>query len=193
MKGEPWLRQWMPMIEACHRHMAWDIGANAGDWTEMLAGLFVNVVSLEPDERCQPPAGMKYDRRAVWSESGEETLYRRTSALQTSLLPVHDIGDGKATVEVIERVTVQTVTLDDLACEYGPPDLIKLDIEGAEVEAMVGATLPCFSRCRWLIESHNKSSAVGEQLQRFGYVTCQVIKHPHPDAAEGHEWIFVEP
>lgn len=193
MRSEPWLKQWMPLIEACPRHMAWDIGANAGEWTEMFSGLFTKVVSLEPDERCQPPAGMTYDRRAVWSESGEETLYRRTSALQTSLLPVHGIGDGKATVEVVEQVTVHTVTLDDLACEHGPPDIIKLDIEGAEVEAMNGATLPCFSRCRWLIESHNMSSGVGCQLQRLGYVTCQLIKHPHPDAAQGHEWIFVEP
>ena len=193
MKHEPWLQQWLPLIEACPRHMAWDIGANDGTWTELLSGLFVKVVALEPDERCQAPAGVEYDRRAVWSETGEETLYRRTSALQTSLLPEHGIGNGKAKVEVVEKVTVQTVTLDDLASEHGPPDFIKLDVEGAEVEAMAGATLPCFSRCRWLIESHGLSSCVGEQLQRLGYVTCHLIKHPHPDAAEGHEWIFVEP
>ena len=193
MKSEPWLHQWMPLIQACHRGMAWDVGANAGEWTVMLKGMFESVVSLEPDERCQPPAGVTYDRRAVWNETGEETLYRRTSALQTSLLPEHGIGDGTAKVEVVETATVQTVTLDDLASEHGPPDFIKVDIEGAEVEAMAGATLPCFSRCRWLIESHGMSSQVGEQLQRLGYVTCHLIKHPHPDAAEGHEWIFVEP
>ena len=193
MKHEPWLKQWLPLIEACPRHMAWDIGANDGTWTELLSGLFVKVVALEPDERCQAPAGVEYDRRAVWSDTGEETLYRRTSALQTSLLPEHHIGEGKAKVEVVEKVTVQTVTLDDLASEHGPPDFIKLDIEGAEVEAMAGATLLSFSRCRWLVESHGMSSGVGEQLQRLGYVTCHLVKHPHPDAAEGHEWIFVEP
>jgi FkbM family methyltransferase len=193
MTGEPWLRQWLPLIAAPTRGLAFDIGANAGDWTTLLAGMFDRVVSLEPDERCQPPAGREYDRRAVWDETGEETLYRRTSALQTSLLPTHGVGDGGAVVEVVERATVQAVTLDDLACEYGPPDFIKLDIEGAEVQALVGATLPCFSRCRWLIESHNMSGPVGEQLQRLGFVTCQVIKHPHSNAAPGHEWIFVGP
>lgn len=193
MKSEPWLAQWLPLIEAAPRGLAFDIGANAGEWTTLLAGLFDRVVSFEPDERCQPPAGREYDRRAVWDETGEETLYRRTSALQTSLLPTHSVGDGGAKVEVVERVTVQAVTLDDLACEYGPPDLIKLDIEGAEVQALVGATLPCFSKCRWLIESHNMSGDVGTQLQRLGFVTCQVIKHPLPNAAPGHEWIFVEP
>jgi FkbM family methyltransferase len=193
MTGEPWLRQWLPMIEAAPRGLAFDIGANAGEWTTLLAGLFERVVSFEPDERCEPPAGHEYDRRAVWDETGEETLYRRTSALQTSLLPTHGVGDGGAVVEVVERVTVQCVTLDDLACEYGPPGFIKLDIEGAEVQALVGATLPCFTQCRWLIESHNMSMGVGEQLQRLGYVTCHVIKHPLPNAAPGHEWIFVEP
>jgi len=193
MRSEPWLHQWLPLIQACPRGMAWDVGANAGEWTVMLTGMFNAVVSLEPDERCKPPAGVEYDRRAVWSETGEETLYRRTSALQTSLLPEHAIGDGKRKVEVVEKATVQTVTLDDLASEYGPPDFIKVDIEGAEVEALAGATLPCFSRCRWLIESHGVSSGVGEQLQRLGYARCHLIKHPHADAAEGHEWIFVEP
>ena len=193
MRQEPWLKQWMPLIEAGRRQMAWDIGANAGEWTELLSGLFVNVVALEPDERCQPPAGHTYDRRAVWSEAGEETLYRRGKALQTSLLPEHAVGDGKAKVEVVDTTTVETVTLDDLAAEHGPPEFIKVDIEGAEVEALAGATLPCFSRCRWLIESHGVSSGVGCQLQRLGYVNCHLINHPHPDAAEGHEWIFVEP
>lgn len=193
MKSEPWLHQWLPLIQACPRGMAWDIGANAGEWTTMLAGMFDRVVSLEPDARCQPPEGRTYDRRAVWSETGTETLYMRGKALQTSLLPVHGVGDGTAKVEVIETSDVGTVTLDDLATEHGEPDFIKVDIEGAEVEALAGATLPCFSRCRWLIESHGLSSGVGCQLQRLGYVRCHLIKHPHPNAAEGHEWIFVEP
>jgi len=133
MKGEPWLKQWMPKIEASPRGVAFDIGANAGDWSELFAGLFAKVVSLEPDERCQPPAGMTYDRRAVWSESGEETLYRRTSALQTSLLPVHDIGDNGASVVTITaadgREASETIPV-------GPQLLVAV---GDEVEA--GAAL----------------------------------------------------
>lgn len=193
MRSEPWLQQWFPLIQKCPRGLAWDIGANSGEWTVMLGAMFDRVVSLEPDERCQPPAGHVYDRRAAWSETGEETLYRRTSALQTSVLPEHAVGDGKAKVEVVEQATVATVSLDDLAAEHGRPDFIKLDIEGGEVWALAGATLPCFSKCRWLIEAHNCSSAVGEHLLRLGFVNCHVIKHPHPNAASGHEWIFVEP
>lgn len=191
--NEPWLREWWPKIEACPRGLAFDVGANDGTWTTELAPMFERVVSLEPDARCHPPAGHEYDRRAVWNETGEAVLYRRTSALQSSLLPAHDIGDNGAAVDVIEKATVSCVTLDDLACEYGLPDFIKIDIEGAEVEALAGATLPCFSACRWLIEIHDTRSEVAQQMMRLGYPQVHIIPHPHPNAALGHEWFFVEP
>ena len=120
-------------------------------------------------------------------------LYRRTSALQSSLLPAHEIGDNGASVDIVEKTVVPCVTLDDLAVQYGPPDFIKIDIEGAEVEALAGATLPCFSRCRWLIEIHATRSEVAQQIMRLAYQQLYIIPHPHPNAALGHEWFFVEP
>lgn len=191
--NEPWLREWWPRIEACPRGMAWDIGANDGTWTVQLAPMFLRVVSFEPDLRCQPPTGHTYDRRAVWNETGEAVLYQRTSALQSSLLPNHDIGDNGASVDVIHKAVTACVTLDDLALQLGPPDFIKIDIEGAEVEALAGATHECFRRCRWLIEVHGTRVPLAEQVLRLGYEQCHLMPHPHPDAAIGHEWIFLEP
>jgi FkbM family methyltransferase len=173
--------------------MAWDIGANDGTWTVELAPMFLRVVSLEPDIRCQPPAGRTYDRRAVWNKTGEAVLYQRTSALQSSLLPNHDIGDNGADVNVIEKVVASCVTLDDLSLELGTPDFIKIDIEGAEVEALAGATCDCFRRCAWLIEVHGTRVPLAWHVMRLGYERCHLIAHPHPDAAPGHEWIFLEP
>lgn len=191
--NEPWLREWWPKIEACPRGVAWDIGANDGTWTTELAAMFGRVVSLEPDARCEPPAGHTYDRRAVWNETGEAVLYQRTSALQSSLLVEHQVGDGGANVDVLEKVVVPCVTLDDLALQYGPPDFIKIDIEGAEVEALAGATHECFRRCRWLIEAHDTRVPLAQQILRLGYEQCHLLLHPHPQAAPGHEWIFLEP
>jgi len=190
---EPWLNEWWPRIKASQRTLAFDIGANLGTWTTDLVPLFYKVVSFEPDLRCDPPAGREYDRRAVWFETGEAILHKRTQHLQSSLLLDHEVGDGGNEVHVIDRERVQCATLDDLSLEYGPPDFIKMDIEGGEVEALSGATAQCFSRCRWLIEIHNTREQVLPHFKRLGYKGVRIIVHPYRNAAPGHEWMFVEP
>lgn len=190
---EPWLKEWWPKIEACQRTLAFDIGANAGTWTTDLAPLFYKVVSFEPDTRCEPPAGVEYDRRAVWFETGDAVLFKREKALQSSLHVTHSVGDGGNDVHVIEREVVKCVTLDDLATQYGPPDFIKMDIEGAEAEALYGATSQCFSRCLWLVEVHDTREQVLYHFRRLGYRGVKIIVHPYKNAAPGHEWMLVEP
>ena len=103
----------------------------------------------------------------------------------------HEMGDGGQAVHVVATEVVATVTLDDLANRYGRPDFIKMDIEGAEVEAISSATLPCFSECRWLIELHNTRDALAPHLDRLGYEHCEIILHPSKAAAPGHEWLLV--
>lgn len=189
MNTEPWLAQWAQKIGV--GGVAFDIGANAGDWTGWLKTRFASVISLEPDLRCQPPAGCEYDRSAVWHTTGAGRLFRRTSALQSSMYEFHEMGDGGQAVHVVATEVVATVTLDDLANRYGRPDFIKMDIEGAEVEAISSATLPCFSECRWLIELHNTRDALAPHLDRLGYEHCEIIPHPSKAAAPGHEWLLV--
>jgi len=190
---EPWLREFWPKIAATQRVLAFDIGANAGTWTVDLKALYYRVISIEPDTRCQPPNGLAYDRRAVWSHNGTETLHSRERALQSSLLPEHAVGDGGIDVRVVTETPVQCVTLDSLAEQHGPPDFIKMDIEGGEVEALKGATANCFHRALWLIEIHDTYDAVAQQLARLGYTEVLAITHPLPNAAKGHEWILAEP
>ena len=88
---------------------------------------------------------------------------------------------------------MQCVTLDSLAEQHGPPDFIKIDIEGGEVEALKGATANCFRRAVWLIEVHDTYDDVAKELTRLGYSEVLAITHPLPKAAKGHEWILAEP
>jgi FkbM family methyltransferase len=190
---EPWLKGWWPQVQAVNNGLAFDIGANAGTWTVDLLSVFKSVISLEPDMRCEPPPGLAYDRRAVWSYTGTATLHSREKALQSSLLPDHAIGEGSKAVHVISQSDVECVTLDDLAEQYGQPDFIKMDIEGGEVEALKGATADCFRHALWLIEVHDTYDAVSQQLVRLGYSEVLAITHPLPNAAKGHEWVLAEP
>lgn len=190
---EPWLATWFPQIRAADPTLAFDIGANAGTWTTLIKPQFYRVVSVEPDERCQPPEGVTYDRRAVWSHNDEARLFRRESALQSSLLENHDVGDGGNEVHVVNETPIQCVTLDSLAEQYGPPNFIKMDIEGGEVEALKGATANCFRRCLWLIEIHDTRQEVLRHMGRLGFPDVQIIEHPLENAAPGHEWMLAEP
>lgn len=191
MRSEPWLSVWANLIGV--GGVAFDIGANSGEWTQWLKGRFASVVSLEPDDRCEPPDGCRYDQRAAWHTTGAGVLFRREMALQSSMCAVHEVGNGGHAVNVIETAVVPTVTLDDLAKQYGLPDFVKMDIEGAEAEALSGARLPCFSQCRWLVELHNTRDAVADHFSRLGYSGCEIIHHPSPLAAAGHEWMLVTP
>ena len=191
MTDEPWLSVWEPLIGI--GGVAYDIGANSGTWTQWLKGRFASVVSLEPDDRCEPPDGCRYDQRAAWHTTGAGVLFRREMALQSSMCAVHEVGNGGQAVNVIETAVVPTVTLDDLAKQYGLPDFVKMDIEGAEAEALSGARLACFSQCRWLVELHNTRDSVADHFSRLGYSGCEIIQHPSPLAAAGHEWMLVTP
>lgn len=190
---EPWLNQWWNFIEQSDRSLVFDIGANDGTWTRKFLTMFDRVVSFEPDTRCIPIDGAEYDRRAVWDKTGESIFYKRTSSLQSSMLASHSIGDASRPVEVIEEQKIQCVTLDDLVSEYGCPGFIKMDIEEAEVEALSGATKECFSKCHWLIEIHGTMDEVIPHVKRLGFDRLMIIKHPYPDAAEGHQWIYLNP
>jgi len=190
MINEPWLIEWLPRIRGAGSRLAFDNGANDGTWTTTLRHLFAHVVALEPDLRCSPPPGHTYDRRAVAATSGTATLYQRVNALQSSLLVEHAVGDGTAVVSVVNQAPVATVTLDQLAAEYGPPEFVKIDIEGGEVEALQGARAECWRSCVWVIELHDTREDVCREIQRLGYEHVMLMPHPHVDAGKGHEWLF---
>jgi FkbM family methyltransferase len=77
-------------------------------------------------------AGVTVRRCAVTGAAGESALYASSYSLRSSL--VSGSADSRA-------ITVPTVTFDDLIAERGLDriDLLKLDIEGSEYEALAGS------------------------------------------------------
>jgi FkbM family methyltransferase len=193
MINERWLFEWEGFIRVGKNDIAFDIGANDGTWTTTLQHWYTKVVSVEPDQRCLPPRGHVYDRRAVAAAEGEVEMYLRECSLQNSTSAFHAVGSNGLPVHVVEKRNVPATTLDFLAQKYGEPDFIKIDIEGGEIDALKGATMPCFRRCRWIIELHDTRLEVCQGLSRLGYERVTIMPHPDKEAGKGHEWALVLP
>lgn len=67
-------------------------------------------------------------------------------------------------------VKVEGVSIDTLSTRYGFPDLVYLDIEGFEVEALKGAPLTLRSSTSWLIEAHGDA-----MLAPYGACNADIV------------------
>lgn len=100
---------------------------------------------------------------AVSDREGEAELFVREATTVASLLP-----DGDA-----RRRTVALLTLDAFAADHPPPDLVKIDVEGAEDRVLMGARrLLEGKRPHLVVELHGPEleRAVRELLAARGYV-----------------------
>jgi FkbM family methyltransferase len=124
----------------------YDIGAFYGYWTKSAKKVFpaAQYVLFEANA----------DNAAKLTDSGERffiaALTADEGAEKTFYLPKHAVGTGASfyreqsehyTGDNLRAVTVTTRRLDALVAEHGlpAPDLIKLDVQGAELDVLAGA------------------------------------------------------
>jgi FkbM family methyltransferase len=72
----------------------------------------------------------------------------------------------------MEKTTVKAVTVDELAAEFGQPDVLFIDVEGFEYEVLRGATKTLQSRPDLFVEVH-----VGVGLEAFGHSVADVLSN----------------
>lgn len=70
------------------------------------------------------------------------------------------------------RITVPAVSLDDLADQHGVPDVVFIDVEGAEVLALAGATKALAAGADFFVECH-----VGCGLETLGGSVDAILAH----------------
>jgi FkbM family methyltransferase len=137
------------VVDAILRHAApgstfFDVGANAGYMTLVGAkavGPTGKVVAFEPmpntarelaaQARLNGLANVTVVRAAVCDREGDLTFVSGPSSDMAGMAEVGNTGG--------ESVTVPGTTIDAAAERYGPPAMIKIDIEGAELLALRGA------------------------------------------------------
>ena len=161
--------------------LLFDVGANRGDAT--IAGLNqgYRVIALEAAPRVfsELVGNFIYNpnvvplRMAASDKDGERLkFYEAKEDGLSSLNKDWLTKDGMPYAgKPYREVEVNTITIDTLADKYGNPDLIKIDVEGAEWQVMKGMTrhyggMICFE---WTFETMHQHEDQLDYLFTLGY------------------------
>jgi len=176
--------------EAIARHLScgdcfYDAGAHIGYYSLLasrLVGEAGRVVAFEPD-----PANLTVLREnlarngatnvevvpaALWNHSGV-VAFERSACRGAAVSSRRGVVVEPAGKELEAGIlSVEALTLDSFAARGNPPGLIKVDVEGAEIEVLEGAEeLIRHSAPVWLFEVHHQAAKVflENRLGRYGY------------------------
>jgi len=198
-----------PMVqEALRRTLAdgavfYDVGANIGFMSLVgarLVGPAGRVVSVEPE----PENVAAIEANAAVNGIATITVIAAAAAAETGPVEVIGVRDtlwtrladvGEHPMER-ERLTVPGVRLDDLVYAQGvdPPDVVKIDVEGGELQVLAG--MPRLLRERRpaiIAEMHGKNAAFCELLHRAGYRIVNLDGPEPPERAGDNVHLLAEP
>ncbi|HTL90392.1 MAG TPA: FkbM family methyltransferase [Leptolyngbya sp.] len=125
-----------------------DVGANRGEWSRMAKTVFPNAhcfliepqIEMQPDleKFCQDFPGSQWQLAGAGAELGELSLTVWGDLAGSSFLPsLHPERAAIANQRVVPIVTIDQLLNDQ---KLSIPQLVKLDIQGFELEALKGAS-----------------------------------------------------
>jgi FkbM family methyltransferase len=196
-----------PVQEALRRLIApgavfYDIGANVGFFTILgarLVGPQGRVVAFEPVPACARAvasnialngfAHAEIREAAVGARSGRDQLLVVGEASWSHLASTGRHAD------VRDEIDVAVVSIDELvaAGEIPPPDVMKIDTEGAELQAIAGmrATIEAH-RPAIVCELHDTNEAFCALMDEIGYTTTN-LDGPEPVLSAGPVHALAQP
>ncbi|HWT01934.1 MAG TPA: FkbM family methyltransferase [Pyrinomonadaceae bacterium] len=174
-KVDPWL---LGMAKELARpgSVVWDIGANVGLFAFACAGLGSSVLAVEPDEKLSALL-----RQSAVINHLPVVVHSVAVSDRAGTAAFHVAARGRAsnhlgaavssqTGGTRETRTVETATLDSLLDSHPAPDVLKIDVEGAEAEVLRGASKVLALRPRILIEvAESRADEVTRILRAYRY------------------------
>ena len=153
--------------------VAWDVGAHIGFFSLLLAQRCQRVLAIEPspDNARRLRTNVRLNEAPI--DVIEAAVGREPGIARLTIADEgrkHSIADRRS-----PGIAVPQITLDQLAEEHGFPSLIKIDIEGAELGALLGAADILARRTTLLIEVHSPHliDEITHLLNSHGYrVQC---------------------
>jgi FkbM family methyltransferase len=175
----------------------YDIGANAGFFS-LLASKYVgprgrvyafeplpdNINAISANFRINSIETCELVEAAVTNRNGTIEFYKGADSSMASIFNNKDKTGS---------FSVSAITLDDFVQDHRPPNMIKMDIEGAELLALQGGEklLTQSERPRLLIELHGKETGnkVIQYLKSLGYTVLTLNHTPVTNCVDPH-YIF---
>lgn len=196
-----------PVQEALRRLLApgavfYDVGANIGFFTILgarLVGPEGRVIAFEPVPACARAVARNIELNGfAHAEIREEAVGARSAA--DRLLVVgeaswsHLASTGRH-ADVREEIEVKVVAIDELvaAGAVPPPDVLKIDTEGAELQAIAGmrATIERH-RPAIVCELHDTNAEFCALMDELGYATTN-LDGPEPVRGAGPVHALAQP
>lgn len=127
-----------------------DLGGNVGQWTAEFASFFpkTDIIAFEPDPRAHAAYAARFQGRAnvtlhqvaVSSAPGKATFHMAENPVYSSLEAYSDTQADRG-IEMGKDCTVALQTLDSFGIDTSGHDatVLKIDVQGHEVEALLGA------------------------------------------------------
>ena len=170
--------------------LCFDIGANRGDFTVAALAKGYEVIAIEPAPRvfAELVKNFIYNPRVTplrYAVSGSD--YATVEFYEADEDGLSTLNQDWLTKETMpyngkpyRTISATTITLDTLALKYGTPDLMKIDVEGAEWSVFKGLSSKMGTIAfEWTLATIDEHDVQLEYLMHGGYteVAPQFIEH----------------
>ncbi len=167
----------------------WDVGANIG-WFSLLAARAVGpsgeVTAFEPALRNAAQITLNAARNGV-----SVTVVGAAVSDRSGWGRFDDLSSLTGRLSAAGGAIVPMVTLDEWASGHGAPAVVKIDVEGAELDVLRGAgTVLAAARPVILCECHGTQTGVDRALRAVGY-DVSAVEMPGASIAVTPGWIHL--